>query len=432
MTKGGIIYCFLFLLFISIITSCSISNPRKNNLQGKNTNKSAAQILGDSNYLAICYGGYRKNTRDSQPSILQLKEDLKIMSAMGIKVLRTYNTKYKEAANLMKAITDLRKENSNFEMYVMLGAWIDCENAWTNAAPNHERENKVANTAEIERAVKLANQYPEIIKIIAVGNEAMVKWATSYYVTPNIILKWVNHLQGLKIENKLPKDLWITSSDNFASWGGGDSSYHVEDLKKLYEAVDYISIHTYPMHDTHYNPVFWGLKPDEKELNQEQKMDALMLRSLNYAKRQYLSVKNYMRHIGVDKPIHIGETGWGSSSDGLYGPSGSKACDEYKSAIYYQLMREWTNKEKISCFYFEAFDEIWKDQGNPQGSENHFGLFTIDGKAKYALWSKVDKGTFKDLKRDGKSIVKTFNGRKDDLMKTVEVIDNTRLNHYEY
>ena len=36
-----------------------------------------------------------------------------------------------------------------------------------------------------------------------------------------------------KKRGELPKDLWITSSDNFASWGGGSEEYHVEDLKKL-------------------------------------------------------------------------------------------------------------------------------------------------------------------------------------------------------
>jgi exo-beta-1,3-glucanase (GH17 family) len=269
--------------------------------------------------------------------------------------------------------------------------------------------------------VKLANQYPEIIKIISVGNEAMVKWASSYYVTPNIILKWVEHLQKLKKEGQLDRKLWITTSDNFASWGGGDSSYHVEDLKKIYQAVDYVSIHTYPMHDTHYNPIFWGLTPLEQNLSQEEKINALMLRSLNYAKMQYMQVRNYMKSIGIQKPIHIGETGWASQSEGLYGNKGSKACDEYKSAKYYQLMREWTAQEKITCFYFEAFDEPWKDAQHPQGSENHFGLFTVDGEAKYALWNQVDKGLFNGLTRDGKPIVKTHQGVKDQVLNQVEI-----------
>jgi hypothetical protein len=56
----------------------------------------------------------------------------------------------------------------------------------------------VKNAIEIDEAVRLANQYPDIVKVIAVGNEAMVKWAASYYVQPSTILKWVNYLQTLK------------------------------------------------------------------------------------------------------------------------------------------------------------------------------------------------------------------------------------------
>jgi hypothetical protein len=140
----------------------------------------ASKILGNPNYLAISYGGYRDKSREIQPTIQELKEDLKILSAMGIKIIRTYNVQPKlpHASNILKAITELKSEDSSFEMYVMLGAWIDCLNAWTDKAPDHNIESP-QNEGEIERAVALANQYPEIVKVIAVGNEAMVKWATS-------------------------------------------------------------------------------------------------------------------------------------------------------------------------------------------------------------------------------------------------------------
>lgn len=421
MLKTRIINNFFLISFLIILASCSSPNSVNGKLNGLEKSKTAAQILGDSNYLAICYGGYRSTTRDLQPSVNQIKEDLKIMSAMGIKVLRTYNTKLDEIRNLLKAITELHTENENFEMYVMLGAWIDCENAWTSIPPNHNKEKEIDNAAEIKRAVELANEYPDIVKIISVGNEAMVKWATSYYVEPAVILKWVNYLQELKKDKHLPENLWITSSDNYASWGGADSSYYIEDLKKLYAAVDYVSVHTYPMHDSHYDPEFWGIKLSEKKLLKEEQIDSLMLSALNRAKSQYQSVINYMLAIGINKPVHIGETGWATYTDGIYGKEGSRACDEYKSAKYYELMRAWTKNEKITFFYFEAFDEIWKDAKNPNGSENHFGLFTIDGKAKYALWEKVNQGVFKELKRDGSPIEKTYNGNKEELLKEVEL-----------
>jgi exo-beta-1,3-glucanase (GH17 family) len=378
----------------------------------------AKDILGNPDYLAMSYEGYREKSREIQPTIDQLKEDVTILYVMGVRVIRTYNVQLPHASNLLKAIHELKSADPNFEMYVMLGAWIDCKNAWTDQTPDHDIESE-QNEGEINRAVALANQYPDIVKILAVGNEAMVKWAASYYVQPSVILKWVNHLQSLKAAGKLSKELWITSSDDFASWGGGDSSYHTEDLEKLIKAVDYISMHTYPYHNTHYNPAFWRVPVEETKRSEIEKADAAMLRSLAFAKSQYDSVARYVKSLGLNKPIHIGETGWATVSDGFYGPEGSRATDEYKQGRYYRHMREWTNAAGISCFYFEAFDEQWKDAGNPMGSENHFGLFGLSGEAKYALWEIVDQGVFKNLTRGGNPIVKTYGGNEKKLLSEV-------------
>ena len=414
-----VVYITKVVLVLILILSC---NQNKKSEEEMYTQKhvTAKDILGDPNYLAISYGGYREKTRDGQPTIPQLKDDMRLLSAMGIKLVRTYNVQLPHASNVLRAISELKKEDPDFEMYVMLGAWIDCLNAWTDKPVDHNVESP-NNAGEIERAVALANKYPGIVKILAVGNEAMVKWATSYYVQPDVILKWVNHLQDLKGSNKLPKDLWITSSDDFASWGGGENSYHVKDLEKLIKAVDYISMHTYPYHNTHYNPEFWGIPEAHRDVPDTTKIEMAMERALKFAQKQYDSVTNYMKSLGVNKPIHIGETGWASVSDGYYGDKGSRATDEYKQGIYHKLMRDWTNKDGISCFYFEAFNEKWKDSRNPKGSENHFGLFTIEGKAKYPIWDLVDKGIFDGLTRDGNPITKTYNGNKEDLMKTVLV-----------
>ena len=377
--------------------------------------KTAKDILGDPNYLAISYGGYREKSRDVQPTIPQLKEDMKILSAMGIKILRTYNVQLQHTPNLLVAISQLNAEDPSFEMYVMLGAWIDCHNAWTGQKPDHEVESE-HNAGEIERAAALAKAYPDIVKIVAVGNEAMVHWATNYFVRPKVILKWVNHLQDLKKSGDLPKDLWITSSDDFSSWGGGDPIYHTADLIELIKAVDYISMHTYPMHNSHYNPEFWLVPDRERDFSNKEKIKSGMQRALEFATKQYEGVSSFVKSLGVNKPIHIGETGWATSSNGPYGADGSKAADEYKSGKYYKLIRDWSEKERVSCFYFEAFDEPWKDAANEGGSENHFGLINLKGEAKYALWDLVDKGIFEGLTRDGVSISKTFNGSKEDLL----------------
>ena len=416
--KLVVFVCAMLLAF-----SCNNSKKEQNTVSIKEEKiVNAKDILGNPDYLAISYGGYREKNREVQPTIPELKEDMKILSAMGVKILRTYNVHFDQAANLLKAIDELKTEDENFEMYVMLGIWIDCKSAfnWENGEPDHTQESE-RNSVEVKTAVELAKQYPGIVKILAVGNEAMVRWATSYYVQPWIILKWVNHLQGLKKSGELPQDLWITSSDDYVSWGGGDASYHTKDLEQLANAVDYVSMHTYAYHNSHYNPEFWKVPENEKNFSDKEKVDAAMLRALNFAKTQYDSVSNYMKSIGVNKPIHIGETGWASVSDGHYGKNGSRATDEYKQGLYYKHMRDWTNEEKISCFYFEAFDEQWKDGTNELGSENHFGLINLKSEAKYPLWHLVDQGIFKGLTRDGKEITKTYGGNLDELMKDVMV-----------
>ena len=146
-----------------------------------------------------------------------------------------------------------------------------------------------------------------------------------------------------------------------------------------------------------------------------------MLRAKQFVIEQYHGVLSYMHSLGVHKPLHIGETGWATTSSGDYGAHGSRAADEYKSGLYYQHMREWTNEHNIACFYFEAFDECWKDQNDEAGSENHFGLINLQGEAKYGLWDLVDQGLFDGLTRDGQTIRKTSNGDKKTLLAEVLV-----------
>ena len=94
----------------------------------------AKEILGNTKYQAISFGGYRGKSREQGPTVEQLQEDIKILSAMGIKVLRTYNTQqFSHASNLLKAIRLQKQKQSDFEMYVMLGRLdrlrecMDCE-----------------------------------------------------------------------------------------------------------------------------------------------------------------------------------------------------------------------------------------------------------------------------------------------------------------
>ena len=391
-----------FIISLFLLASCSKSGDLS-------MDKSAKEFIGNPEYPAISYGGYREKSREQQPTINEIKEDLLIMHAQGFRVFRTYDLHHPFAENTLKAIREIKQADSDFEMYVMLGAWIQCKDAFTEN-PIHEEEDFEGNKFEITEAVRLAQEYPDIVKIIAVGNEAMVHWAWSYHVPPKFILKWVKHLQELKASGDLNNDLWITSSDNFASWGGGSEDYHNDDLDELIRSVDFVSMHTYAFHDTHYNPSFWNLDAELENIDKQDIIKQAMKRAVDYELNQFDSVKEYVHKIDPSKEVHIGETGWSSVASDLYGYGGTEAADEYKLGLYYQMISDVCYSMSITCFYFSAFNEPWKDSTNENGSENHFGLFTVDGKAKYPLWEQVDNGVFDNLTRGGNPIVKTYNG----------------------
>ena len=397
-----------FIISLFLLASCSQSGDLS-------MDKSAKEFIGNPDYPAISYGGYREKSREQQPTINEIKEDLLIMHAQGFRVFRTYDLHHPFAENTLKAIREIKQADSDFEMYVMLGAWIQCKDAFTEN-PIHEEEDFEGNKFEITEAVRLAQEYPDIVKIIAVGNEAMVHWAWSYHVPPKFVLKWVKYLQELKASGDLNDDLWVTSSDNFASWGGGSDDYHNDDLDELIRSVDFVSMHTYAFHDTHYNPSFWNLDAELANTDKQDIIKQAMKRAVDYELNQFDSVKKYVHKIDPLKEVHIGETGWSSVASDLYGYGGTEAADEYKLGLYYQMISDICYSMSITCFYFSAFNEPWKDSTNENGSENHFGLFTVDGKAKYPLWEQVDNGVFDNLTRGGNPIVKTYNGDFEALM----------------
>ena len=177
-------------------------------------------------------------------------------------------------------------------------------------------------------------------------------------------------------------------------------------------------MHTYSFHDTHYNPSFWN--HSNEALTEIAKAEELMLKSKEYSKSQFLSVRKFLDSIGVNKQVHIGETGWASIDNSFYGPEGTRAADEYKQYLYFNHMNDLCEELQISCFYFSAFDEPWKDFANISGSENHFGLFTEEGKAKYLMWDSVDAELFNGLQRGNGKITKTYEGDKELLIKDIK------------
>ncbi|GLX85647.1 hypothetical protein tloyanaT_18990 [Thalassotalea loyana] len=295
---------------------------------------------------AICYSGYREgqNPREGiYPSYQQIKEDLLILQDDWC-YLRLYDC----GPHAQLVIDVINNENLNFKL--MLGADIGAEQINPNCpwgaqySAEELTRNAEANEEQINKLIEYANNYPDIIASVSIGNEASVDWTD--HLVP--VEKLVYYAQKVKDNVKQP----VTFCENYVPW--------CEKLEPLVEVVDFISIHTYPA---------WEYKTIES--------------ALAYTIENYQSVANKYPH----KQIVITEAGWTTRSNGR-GIECWNASPELQ-AIYYQQLLTWSKENRITTFFFEAFDEPWKGSADSDEPEKHWGLFYVDRSPKLAMRSRA-------------------------------------------
>ena len=291
---------------------------------------------------AICYSGFREGQQPGgiYPSYEEVKEDLLVLQTQW-KHIRLYDCD----AHAETVLEVIRQEKLSLQ--VMLGAYIvaemnnfGCPWGGANYSESELAHNKVKNLNQIKRLIELANQYPDIICLLSAGNEACVDW-TDHYVPVSSVMAYV---MLIKKEAKQP----VTFCENYVPW--------LTKLKPLAEIVDFISIHTYPV---------W----EYKNIHQ----------ALDYTKENYFAVAN----LYPNKPVVITEAGWATNSNGK-GIESHNVSEEYQ-AIYYNDLVNWSEKEGVLTYVFEAFDESWKGSNDALEPEKHWGLFRIDRTPKLVM-----------------------------------------------
>jgi exo-beta-1,3-glucanase (GH17 family) len=290
---------------------------------------------------AICYSGFRDGQYPGgdSPSYEEIKEDLLILGDAW-QYLRLYDCD----DHALTVLDVIEKEKLDFK--VMLGAHIDAEMnnyncPWGGGVYTEEEleANKIKNQRRIETLIELGNDYPEIIFSLSVGNEACVDW-TDHYVHEDKVLDYV-----LQVKAGAPQ--LVTFCENYVPW--------IYKLEKLAEAVDFISIHSYPV---------WEYKH--------------ILEGLEYTKQNYYSVADKY----PNKPVVITEAGWATQSNGK--GINQFYVNEVHQKTYLDQLINWTDEEHILTFVFEAFDENWKGAPEPLEPEKHWGIYKTDRTPKLA------------------------------------------------
>lgn len=141
----------------------------------------------------------------------------------------------------------------------------------------------------------------------------------------------------------------VTVADNYDWW--------VKNGLELAKELDFIGVHTYPAWE--------GKGIDE---------------ALSFTIENIQAVRNAL----PESKIVIAEAGWATIASEF----GERASEESQKRYYHELM-SWAAQMNITTFFFEAFDEDWKgNPDNPLGAEKHWGIFTVDRKAKLVMYEQ--------------------------------------------
>lgn len=291
--------------------------------------------------LAVCYSGYREGQKpgDSYPSYEQVKEDLLIVQKQW-KYIRLYSCD-QHSNTVLEVI-----QNEKLNLRVMLGAFIEAEVnnpncPWGGSYNKLQLAQNIENNLfQMNKLIELANEYPNIIFSLSVGNEACVDW-TDHLVPVESVIKYV---EMVKSSTSQP----VTFCENYVPW--------LDKLEPLVDIIDFISIHTYPV---------WEYKTIDQ--------------GMQYTIQNYNAVANKY----PNKLVVITEAGWATRSNGLGIPTENVNPETQK--IYYRALNNWSKSDSILTFVFEAFDEPWKGSEDPNEPEKHWGLFTVDRKPKLAM-----------------------------------------------
>jgi exo-beta-1,3-glucanase (GH17 family) len=340
--KGIIV--LMMIAFAGTTTGCHSNKSSENSM--KDTKKETTESLQDKTDLlagfadAICYSGFRSGQHPDRgegaknPSYEETLEDLIILKEQTpFRLMRVY-----DSGENSEMVLRVIKEN-NLDFKVMLGIWLQAELSahetceWLlEPIPQDELDqNKIENAEEIQRGIQLANAYPEIVAAVNVGNEALVEW-NDHMVSIDSVISYVKQVQEAIRQP-------VTVADNYKWWA--------DHGKELAAVVDFVSIHLYPI---------W----ENKDINE----------GMSYSIANVEEVMNAL----PGAQIVIAEAGWTTIAS-EFGPRASQE----KQKSYVADLMEWSRKNNITTFIFEAFDEDWKgDPNDPMGAEKHWGLYTVD------------------------------------------------------
>ena len=274
-----------------------------------------------------------------------VKQDLDLLLQAGFGLIRQFDCSDKVAKLTLQVI-----RTYNLNIKVQVGAYM-------------QSGDDAANQAEISRCIALANQFSDSVLAVSVGNENMVSWSLNR-IEPTVMAGYISQVRRAINQP-------VTTDDNYAFWATAPNS--------ITDVVDYVSLHTYTILDTVFDPNLWDWK--QQAVPEAERATAMMDASIVEARRQYNLARSALDSKGLTRlPITIGETGWNAVDLGRL----RFRAHPVNQKMYYDRLQVWATEGRTGAgpkaiFYFEAFDEPWK-----QGDDK-WGLFNVERQARFVI-----------------------------------------------
>jgi exo-beta-1,3-glucanase (GH17 family) len=250
------------------------------------------------------------------PTKAQIEEDLKLLKD-EVMAVRTYTSR-----EGLEHVPELARK---YGIKVMQCSWIGGK--------------PVLNEEEVQAQIRLANQYPDVIDKVIVGNEVLLRGDRT-------VDQLIDYIRYVKAHVKQP----VTYADVWEWW-----------LKypQVADEVDFITIHLLP---------YWEDIPTSVEDAEERILEA------------YKTI--HERFPG--KPILVGEVGWPTAGR-TRGPAETGLVN--KARFINQFVR-MAGREGFQYNIVEAFDQGWKSANEGTVGAN-WGLFSTDRERKFSLAGPV-------------------------------------------
>lgn len=323
------------IVTLFILAGCQ-TTPMEGTSQGL-ADKREINLMLDGKWIGngISYSAYRDGEGPDKGSLTDKKyilEDFNLLLPRW-QFIRNYGAGQQER-HMLEVIRD-----NNLPIRVMQGAWIS------------GKQTPEQNDEQVANLIKLANDFPDIIVAVNVGNEIFVDWSWHKVEDMDRVIEYIREVRS-KIKQP------VTVNDDYNFWNKPHAA-------KIVAEVDFIGLHAY---------AFWN----DKKIGE----------SIDWTIDIYNDIQS--RH-----PHHIiayCETGWPTSriwNDGSYEGGLTGVANEENQVTFFEGYNAWVDENKIISLYFQSFDEKWKggfDGENPMDkAEKHWGVFFSDRTPKQVL-----------------------------------------------